>query len=87
MAWAGSPCIHDHKALINFHGDLAAVLALGDDTSDKQKLPAAGAVGSQAVAARSETIDSRLYLPLSSEPRLAARKSIATACCPYPANR
>ncbi|CEF48494.1 unnamed protein product [uncultured bacterium] len=29
------------------HGDLAAVLALGDDTSDKQKLPAAGAVGSQ----------------------------------------
>jgi hypothetical protein len=45
--------------LINFHGDLAAVLALGDDTSDKQKLPAAGAVGSQlAVVARSETIDS-----------------------------
>ena len=29
------------------HGDLAAVLALGDDASDKQKLPAAGAVGSQ----------------------------------------
>jgi hypothetical protein len=45
--------------LINFHGDLAAVLALRDDTSDKQKLPAAGAVGSQlAVVARSETIDS-----------------------------
>jgi hypothetical protein len=57
MAWAGSPCIHDHKALINFHGDLAAVLALGDDTSDKQKLPAAGAIGSQlAVVAGPATI-------------------------------
>jgi site-specific DNA recombinase len=35
------------------HGDLAAVLALGADTSDKQRLPAAGAVGSQlSVVAR-----------------------------------
>jgi hypothetical protein len=59
IAWAGSLCIRDHKALINFRGDLAAELALGDDTSDKQKLSAAGAVGSQlAVVAASETIDS-----------------------------
>ncbi len=62
IGWGGSLCIHDHKALINVHGDLAAVLTVGDDTSDKQKLPAAGAVGSRAfgekLAARSETIDS-----------------------------
>ena len=29
------------------HGDLAAVLALSDDSPDKHKLPAAEAVGSQ----------------------------------------
>jgi hypothetical protein len=44
--------------LINVHGDLAAVLALGDDTFDKQKLPASGAVRSQLVVAETETIDS-----------------------------
>ena len=59
------------------------MLTLGDDTSNEQKLPAAGAVGSPIVGGcGSETTDNWLYLPLSSEPPLAARKSIAIACRP-----
>src|SRR5260221_11895454 len=62
---------------------LSAMLTLGDDASNEQKLPAAGAVGSPIVGScGSETTDNWLYLPLSSEPPLAARKSIAIACRP-----
>ena len=52
------------------HGDLAAVLALGDDASDKQKLPAAGAVQLSVVAgARNHLYRTAVWWPERPQPQ------------------
>jgi hypothetical protein len=59
------------------------MLTLGNDTSKSENSRPQVRSGVQlSVVAGSETTDSWLYLPLSSEPPLAARKSIAIACRP-----